>query len=273
LPVDLDFQARFLDNQFKADTGIGTPPIVDMGAYEQFFEPMDADANGTIDLRDMAAFQACFGKTTAGCLEAFDRIAPDDVIDSLDWEIMESQVTGPCSGGAMMLLEGQGMMSMLGEFGEVAEEPGAWTYDDASLAIEIRPAGGGDPVTTLQPHTTYALYYNAGYSAVNSYTALVTASAAGQGLSAAAAATTGDWSLAGHFAYLDGSAGGGSLTQVIMDDFAPEGEAHAGSTGYVCEFTTGDAGQLSIELIATWTDLVAHETVIMQAQQDLIVQP
>jgi hypothetical protein len=83
----------------------------------------------------------------------------------------------------------------------------------------------------------------------------------------------GDWSLAGHFAFLDGSAGGGSLTQVIMDDFGPEGEAHAGSTRHVCEFTTGDAGQLSIELIATWTDFVAHETVIMQAQRDLTVAP
>ncbi|MCG8404942.1 MAG: right-handed parallel beta-helix repeat-containing protein [Phycisphaerales bacterium] len=46
-PLDLDLLARFADEAFTADTGIGPPPIVDMGAFEvpaTLF--VDAGANG-----------------------------------------------------------------------------------------------------------------------------------------------------------------------------------------------------------------------------------
>ena len=34
LPYDLDAQSRFTDVPWKLDQGMGTPPLVDMGAYE-----------------------------------------------------------------------------------------------------------------------------------------------------------------------------------------------------------------------------------------------
>jgi hypothetical protein len=69
LPVDavtdVDGNPRFLDDPDTPDTGAGTPPIVDMGAYEFGTNnpaPVDADLNqdGQVDLRDYALFQSVF---------------------------------------------------------------------------------------------------------------------------------------------------------------------------------------------------------------------
>ena len=40
LSLDMDFNARFADIPAVTDTGSGTAPIVDMGAYEAFLEPL-----------------------------------------------------------------------------------------------------------------------------------------------------------------------------------------------------------------------------------------
>jgi hypothetical protein len=37
LPIDLDGRARFMDIPSVVDSGSGTPPVVDMGAYENQF--------------------------------------------------------------------------------------------------------------------------------------------------------------------------------------------------------------------------------------------
>jgi hypothetical protein len=54
--IDLDGNPRFIDDPATADTGIGTPPIVDMGAYE--FQPRPktacpADLNGSGDVNGL----------------------------------------------------------------------------------------------------------------------------------------------------------------------------------------------------------------------------
>jgi hypothetical protein len=291
--TDLDGYARIRDG------GSGLE-IVDMGAYEYFYdcdvdEPalMDwnsgddhmFDTNGVVDLYDFAAFQRCYADPfpSERCLAAFDRALECGVIDLNDWEVMAAQMDDGLGEGMAPLGGGEfgDMMSMpMDGFSELVEEPAEWTYDDASLAIEIRPAGGGEPVTVLRPHTTYALHYVAGHSSVNAYTAFVTAPTAGKRLRGATAATTGDWALAGHFGFLDGTAGDaedllsdGPQTQIIMDDFDVSGEVHAGPTGHVCDFTTRGAGTLSLDVIATWTDMDAHLTVLMQARRDLVVEP
>jgi hypothetical protein len=41
IPWDLDGNARFVDYPYAAATGSGTPPIVDMGAYEAFVPPLE----------------------------------------------------------------------------------------------------------------------------------------------------------------------------------------------------------------------------------------
>ncbi|HMQ15352.1 MAG TPA: hypothetical protein PKC49_05200, partial [Phycisphaerae bacterium] len=57
---------RFVDDPATADTGVGTPPIVDMGAYEhQASIPGDANGDGHVDQVDLgillSAFGACAG--------------------------------------------------------------------------------------------------------------------------------------------------------------------------------------------------------------------
>ena len=49
IPFDLAGMPRFIDNLFTTDTGWGTPPIVDMGAYES---PPDCNANGIPDVEE-----------------------------------------------------------------------------------------------------------------------------------------------------------------------------------------------------------------------------
>lgn len=81
--MDPDGTPRFVDDPVTPDTGVGTPPIVDMGAYEYHVgavefegfalclsgpdnphgvgcEPSDWDGDGDVDLADFAAFQLAY---------------------------------------------------------------------------------------------------------------------------------------------------------------------------------------------------------------------
>ena len=49
--VDLNGQARFVDDPAATDSGQGTPPVVDMGAYES---QVDCNATGIYDSGDIA---------------------------------------------------------------------------------------------------------------------------------------------------------------------------------------------------------------------------
>ncbi|NLE57002.1 MAG: right-handed parallel beta-helix repeat-containing protein [Planctomycetes bacterium] len=46
-PVDLEGNLRFVDDPLVADTGLGTPPIVDMGAYEHFCAMLESSNPAT----------------------------------------------------------------------------------------------------------------------------------------------------------------------------------------------------------------------------------
>lgn len=69
--TDFDGNPRFVDDPATADTGVGTPPIVDMGAFE--FQggvdcPTDLDNDGIVSLADLTALLASFGCTApANC--------------------------------------------------------------------------------------------------------------------------------------------------------------------------------------------------------------
>ena len=60
MPFDLSGWSRFVDDPLTTDTGSGTPPIVDMGAYEYRVELLgDCDPNGRLDLADFASLAGC----------------------------------------------------------------------------------------------------------------------------------------------------------------------------------------------------------------------
>jgi hypothetical protein len=55
-PLDLAGRARFTDDPKVGDTGTGTPPIVDMGAYERYEFCGDAEhPYPTVDMNDDCA--------------------------------------------------------------------------------------------------------------------------------------------------------------------------------------------------------------------------
>ncbi len=63
IPIDLDGNLRFVDDANTKDTGIGDPPIVDMGAYE--FQvvscPWDLDGDGNVGTGDLILLLGSWG--------------------------------------------------------------------------------------------------------------------------------------------------------------------------------------------------------------------
>jgi hypothetical protein len=61
VPFDLDGNPRFVDDPDTEDTGHGTPPIVDMGAYEFQVCPADFDGDGDVDTADLLFLLGAWG--------------------------------------------------------------------------------------------------------------------------------------------------------------------------------------------------------------------
>jgi hypothetical protein len=80
MPYDLDDNPRFVDDCCTGDTGLGAPPIVDMGAYEFQRCSCDLDGNGTVDTVDFFDLLAQWG-TDPGGPPDFDGNGDVDVLD------------------------------------------------------------------------------------------------------------------------------------------------------------------------------------------------
>jgi hypothetical protein len=87
-----------VDDPAVDDTGAGTPPIVDMGAYEKRLPgpPTDYDGDSDVDGDDAELFEACAsGPGIAiewGCENRdFDG---DDDVDQIDFAVFERCVSG-----------------------------------------------------------------------------------------------------------------------------------------------------------------------------------
>jgi hypothetical protein len=73
-PLDLDYEGRFFDDPNTPDTGCGSTPIVDMGAYEfggTGPQPCvgDLDGDGDVDLADLAELLSGYGQDDGGDLD------------------------------------------------------------------------------------------------------------------------------------------------------------------------------------------------------------
>lgn len=92
IPWDLDKNPRFVDDPATADTGSGTPPIVDIGAYETAAQAIsgDLDQDWTVDMHDFTSFALSWRSRSgeAGWNPACDISDPaDNVIDLRDLAI------------------------------------------------------------------------------------------------------------------------------------------------------------------------------------------
>ncbi|MHC4184553.1 MAG: hypothetical protein ACYSR4_01295, partial [Planctomycetota bacterium] len=87
-PFDLNGLARFIDDLCTGDSGNGTPPIVDMGAYE--FLRSDIDSSYAVDFGDYCAVAEYWLETSCGFCGGADVTCDgdvdwDDLSELLDW--------------------------------------------------------------------------------------------------------------------------------------------------------------------------------------------
>ncbi|MCK4660138.1 MAG: hypothetical protein KAV82_11505 [Phycisphaerae bacterium] len=162
-------------------------------------------------------------------------------------------------------------------------ESAPWIYESAALAIEVQPVDGDRPVSVLAPNTTYQLHYHADCRYVDGYVLSVIAASADQGLTDVTAPAVGEWALLGNPTFVDIEAESGELvpaqgypqgclrTHVIPNQARP-GASHPGAQGHLCNFTTGSAGVLNLELYMDWFDRDRSRFVEMWAQAQLLVQ-
>jgi hypothetical protein len=84
IPYDLDESPRFVDDPDTPDTGLGVPPIVDMGAYEfQVLCPEDVNGDGVINVLDLIDLLLCFGQPANPPCDSAD-VNSDGTVNVLD---------------------------------------------------------------------------------------------------------------------------------------------------------------------------------------------
>jgi parallel beta-helix repeat protein/predicted outer membrane repeat protein len=101
IPFDLGGRNRFADDPARVDTGAGTPPIVDIGAWERTVSLApglhpDFDGDQDVDQADFGHLQACFsdnGVTTPGCGNA--NLNGDGVVNLEDVSVLLGCLSGP----------------------------------------------------------------------------------------------------------------------------------------------------------------------------------
>jgi hypothetical protein len=156
--TDLEGRLRFVDDPFVPDTGSGTPPVVDMGAYERQLKG-DFDKDLDVDNADFGPLTACLeGPDVACATECRPGDFNDDGdVDLTDLAAFQSAFTGvacgewtqvPCSGPsarrglALAYDEARGVTVLFGGEDETALSGETWEFDGSvwSLVATTGPA-------------------------------------------------------------------------------------------------------------------------------------
>ncbi|MCH8343987.1 MAG: right-handed parallel beta-helix repeat-containing protein [Planctomycetes bacterium] len=88
-PVDLDGNPRFNADEADFDPGCGVPVVVDMGAYEYQFDPVedvifaDLNGDGVVGILDLLAVLAAWGDARNNCLGDLDIDGDVGILDLL----------------------------------------------------------------------------------------------------------------------------------------------------------------------------------------------
>jgi hypothetical protein len=95
--TDLDGNPRFVDDGCTEDTGLGDPPIVDMGASEFQGDSWDVDGDGMVGVTDFLALLAAWGP----CPDPCPPLCPGDFDGDCDVGVADFLILlakwGPCS--------------------------------------------------------------------------------------------------------------------------------------------------------------------------------
>ncbi len=203
----------------------------------------------------------------------------DGDVDVDDFVIFQPQLTGPLAAvaaAAMAMEQMAAPMALLAapQAEAVVVEP--WTDEESSATLRVKGLSGGPALTVLQPHTTYQLHYRAGVEEVNGFMVSVYADGDAQEISGVTA-STGEWSDADVFEFIDMATAGGDptydgngrmLRQIVHGFwFTGSGESVeelADRRGQLFQFTTGDAGTIHFELFMDWIDVASREGVWMR---------
>jgi parallel beta-helix repeat protein len=95
VPYDLDGNSRFVDDECTVNTGLGTPPIVDMGAYEfQGCCVCDLNGDGSVGVNDFLLLLSNWGPC-ANCENCEGDFDGDCVVGITDFLILLAN-WGPC---------------------------------------------------------------------------------------------------------------------------------------------------------------------------------
>ncbi|MCH8164273.1 MAG: hypothetical protein IH889_01565 [Planctomycetes bacterium] len=88
-PLDLDGNPRFNADEADFDPGCGVPVVVDMGAYEYQFDPVedvifaDLNGDGAVGILDLLGVLAAWGDATNNCLADLDIDGNVGILDLL----------------------------------------------------------------------------------------------------------------------------------------------------------------------------------------------
>lgn len=83
ITTDLDGNSRFIDDPATKDTGVGKPPIVDMGAYEfqaKSLCPWDLDMSGSVGTSDLLTLLAQWGTAGSADFDGSGEVGTADLL-------------------------------------------------------------------------------------------------------------------------------------------------------------------------------------------------